>query len=86
MRISNKEMRLREIKSRLMLFPTKCEICGDSMQFEKMWKVWKWGINKRVYPHYYCKKCMHSKEDVLEYIDDYPASYGIAFVDDYPHN
>lgn len=86
MRRSNNEMRLRAIKSRLVLLPTTCEICRDSIQFEKMWKVYRWAVGKRIYPHCYCKKCMNTAQDVIEYIDEYPSSYGIAFVDRYPHN
>ena len=43
-----------------------------------------WGVNKKVWPYYYCQKCVKSKEDVLREIDDEEYGFGIAFVDDFP--
>ncbi len=65
----NNKKRLKRIKKRLAIFPTKCECCGDMISKEKMWKVDRWGVNKTIHTWHYCQECMPTAEDVLKEVD-----------------
>lgn len=74
--------RLQAVKLRSVLFDTKCQCCGDLISREKMYVVQRWGKDKAVENWYYCRECMHSKEDVLDEIYK-DGGRGIAYVDEY---
>lgn len=84
MKIDLHQKRLNAIKLRYYFFPRQCCSCRKEYAREKMYFVPCWGVNKKVWPYYYCQKCVKSKEDVLREIDDEEYGFGIAFVDDFP--
>lgn len=81
MRRTVKEKRLRAIKSKFMILARQCECCKEEVSFETMWEVKRWGVNNRIYLWNYCKRCMHTAEDVLNQIDNDACPWGIAYVD-----
>ena len=46
-----------------------------------MFRVYRWGVNKTVFAWWYCKKCMPTKQAVLDRIDSDKCPFGIAYVD-----
>lgn len=83
MKIDREKKRLKSIKLKYALFPTKCRCCKEEYKREKMWHVCRYGVNATVHDWYYCQNCMHSAEDVLNEIDTDGVPFGIAFVDDF---
>ena len=74
-------IRLKSIKLKLITSPTECCCCQNIFSFTKMYRVYRWGINKSANPFFYCTNCMHSKEEVLHEVDTDEISDGIAYVD-----
>ena len=83
MKTDNRKKRLKAIKLRFVFFSTKCEHCGNEYKRERMWQLYRYGINKTAYKWHYCRKCMHSAEDVLNEVDTDEFAFGIAGVDDF---
>lgn len=84
MKINRHEKRLKAIKTTYPLFlPKKCICCKNEYVREKMWKVFRWGVNKTAHEYDYCKNCMPDKESVLNRIDTDVCLFGIAGVDDF---
>ena len=81
MKVKPKNKRLKAVKPRFMLLPTKCESCHQEIYFEKMWKVSRWGMNQAVCTWHYCKNCMHSAEEVLKEVDTDDCPWGLAYID-----
>ena len=81
MKVNFEQKRLKAVKSRFRIFPTKCECCGEEFYFEKMWSILRWGINETCHNWYYCKKCMHSADEVLNEVDTDECPWGIAVID-----
>ena len=88
MQIDEKTKRLKAIKKRYVLMPTRCDCCGKEYIREKMWVVnrYCWNLHGELEHSekwYYCNECMHSKEDVLHRIDTDDCLLGIYGVDEY---
>jgi len=66
-----------------VLFPTKCSCCGEEYKREKMWHLYRYGVNETWYKWYYCHNCMHSAEDVLNEVDTDESIFGIAEIYDF---
>jgi hypothetical protein len=81
MKVSQEQLRLKEIKLKRVFWVTKCESCGNLFKKEKMWHVKRWGINRTHWSFYYCQNCMHSAEEVLNEIDTDANVFGIYPVD-----
>lgn len=79
----NNQKRLQAVKKRYVIFPKRCECCGDMISKEKMWKVDRWGVNKTIRTWHYCQECMPTPEDVLNEVDTDGSPFGIAFVDSF---
>jgi len=71
------------IEIKPLIFPVTCRCCGNDFVIEKMFKVDRWEINKIVHSWYFCKRCISTKEDVLNEIDTDECIFGIAFVDNH---
>ena len=82
MKGENTEKRLKAIKLKFVFFSTTCDFCRKEFKREKMWRVYRYGINQTSYKWYYCQKCMPTAEDVLYEIDTDEFPFGIAGVDD----
>lgn len=83
MKIDKHQKRLKAIKSKYAFFPTKCHICGEEYVREKMWEVYRYGVNGRRVDWHYCQRCMPSVEKVLHEIDTDHCPFGIWGID--PH-
>ena len=83
MKIDREQKRLNAIRLKLVIFPTKCRCCGEEYVREKMWQVYRWGINKTRHEWNYCQNCMTSKQDVLNEVDTDDVMFGIAEVDSF---
>lgn len=83
MKVDREKKRLKAIKLKYVLFSTKCECCGEEHKREKMWKLFRYGINETKHKRFYCQNCMKSAEDVLNEIDTDESPFGIAGVDDF---
>ena len=83
MKVRKEEKRLKAIKLKFVLFPTKCACCGEEHKREKMWQLYRYGINATFHKWHYCQKCMHSAEDVLHEVDTDEFNFGIVGVDDF---
>lgn len=83
MKIDRERKRLKAIKLKYVLFPAKCDCCGEEYTREKMWQFYRYEANKLSYKHYYCQNCMHSAEEVLHEIDTDESSFGLAGIDDF---
>lgn len=83
MKVDKKQKRLKAIKLKYVLFPTKCRCCGEEYKREKMWQFYRYGVNNMRFEWHYCQNCMHSAEDVLNEIDTDESPYGLAGVDNY---
>lgn len=85
MMIDQEQKRLKYIKLKYVLFPTRCSCCKNKYKKEKMWQVHRYGVNKTVHKWCYCQNCMHSAKEVLNEIDTDESIFGIAYVDDFYH-
>ena len=83
MKVNKKQKRLKAIKLKYVLFPTKCECCGEEYKREKMWQLYRYGINETYHKWHYCQNCMHSAEEVLHEIDTDEFIFGLAGIDDF---
>ena len=83
MRIDIEQKRLNAIKEKLMFVETECKCCGNFFRFEKMWYVWRDGVNHRANLWCYCKNCMPTAEAVLHEIDTDACFFGIAGIDEH---
>ena len=81
MKLDKEQKRLKAIKLKYVLFPTKCACCGKEYKREKMWQVYRYDMLGLDYKWHYCQNCMHSAEEVLYEIDTDEAPWGIANVD-----
>ncbi|MBU5331764.1 hypothetical protein KQI61_06105 [Anaerocolumna aminovalerica] len=82
MMITKEQKRLNSIKEiKPLLFYRTCHCCDNDFVKEKIFKVDRWGVNNSVHSWYFCKKCMSTKEDVLNEIDTDECIFGIAYVD-----
>lgn len=81
MKVDKEQKRLKAIKLKYVLFPTKCDCCGEEYKLEKMWQFDRWGINKSVRRWHFCQNCMHSAEEVLNEIDTDEYPFGLADID-----
>lgn len=82
MKVEREQKRLKAIKLKYVHFPKRCSCCGEEFKREKMWQVYRYGINEVWNKFYYCQNCMHSAKDVLNEIDTDALIWGIAGVDD----
>lgn len=82
MRINIQERRLKKIKDRFVFWGTRCECCGEVVKFEKMWRVWRDGVNHTNHLWSYCKHCMPTAKAVLHEIDTDGCIFGIAGIDE----
>lgn len=83
MKISKEQKRLKAIKLKYVIFPTKCECCGEDYKREKMWQFWRYGVNQTWNKWHYCRNCMPSAEAVLHEIDTDEIVFGLAGIDDF---
>lgn len=83
MKVDREQKRLKAIKLKYVLFPTKCDCCGEKYKREKMWQLYRYGVNKTWHKWYYCQRCMHSAEEVLNEVDTDETIFGIAGIDDF---
>ena len=84
MKVDMKQKRLKAIKLKYVFFPKKCRCCGEEYKREKMWQLYRYGINKIWGKCHYCQNCMHSAEDVLNEIDTGKSVlFGLAGIDDF---
>lgn len=77
------ERRLAAIKDRFYFSSKECACCKSKISLERVWSVWRYGINKSRHQWFYCKTCMPTAEDVLHEIDTDEIMFGIADVDDF---
>lgn len=70
--------RLKAVRKHYVIFPKRCECCGDIISKEKMWEVDRWGVNKTIHKWHYCQECMQTAEDVLNEVDTDDCHFGIA--------
>ena len=77
------ERRLNAIKLKFFFFSRECACCKCHVKLEKMWSVWRYGINKTWHQWFYCQDCMKSAEEVLHEIDTDSIPFGIAGVDSF---
>ena len=84
MKVDKEQKRLKAIKLKYVLFPTKCNCCGEIYKREKMWQVYRYAMSG-MYKWHYCQNCMHSAEEVLYEIDTDAVPWGISGVDDRFH-
>lgn len=82
-KVNREQKRLKAIKLKYFFFGRECASCGEKFKREKMWRVYRYGINQTCHPWYYCKNCMHSAEEVLYEIDTDESIFGIAVVDNF---
>lgn len=85
MKVDKEQKRLKAIKLKYVLFPTKCNCCGEVYKREKMWQVYCYAAMTGMYKWHYCQNCMHSAEEVLYEIDTDAVPWGISGVDDRFH-
>ena len=64
-KVNREQKRLKAIKLKYFFFGRECASCGEKFKREKMWRVYRYGINQTCHPWYYCQNCMHSAEEVL---------------------
>ena len=83
MKVDKEQKRLKAIKLKYVLFPTKCKCCGEEYKREKMWQLYRYGINKTWNKWHYCQNCIHSAEEVLHEIDTDESIFGLAGIDDF---
>lgn len=83
MKVDKEQKRLKAIKLKYVLFPTKCDYCEEKYKREKMWQLYRYGANKRWHEWHYCQRCMHSAEEVLNEVDTDESPFGIAGIDDF---
>lgn len=83
MKVDKEQKRLKSIKLKYVLFPTKCDYCEEEYKREKMWQLYRYGANKRWHEWHYCQRCMHSAEEVLNEVDTDESPFGIAGIDDF---
>lgn len=83
MKISKEQKRLKAIKLKYVLFPTKCESCGEYYKREKMWQFYRYDVNQTWNKWNYCRNCMPSAEAVLHEIDTDEIIFGLAGIDDF---
>ena len=83
MKITLEKRRLKEIKLKFFFFPRECACCKCHVKLERMWAVWRYGVNKTCHQWFYCQDCMKTAEDVLNEIDTDSCMFGIAGVDSY---
>ena len=81
MQIDEKTKRLKAIKKRYVLMPTRCDCCGKEYIRKKMWVVERycWNLHGEL-EH---SEKWHSKEEVLHRIDTDDCLFGIYGVDEY---
>ena len=84
MKVDKEQKRLKAIKLKYVLFPKKCDCCGETYKREKMWQVYRYDMLGASKWHY-CQNCMHSAEEVLYEIDTDAVPEGISGVDDRFH-
>ena len=65
MKIDHHQKRLNAIKLKYVFFPKKCMICREEYRKERMYRVDRWVVNQRVLECWYCQRCIHSKEELL---------------------
>ena len=84
MKVDKHKKRLKAIKLKYVFFPTKCRCCKEEYKREKMWLVYRYGINKVTVKCRYCQNCLRSAKDVLNEIDR-PTSplFGIIGIDEF---
>ena len=85
MKVDKEQKRLKAIKLKYVLSPTKCDCCGEEYKREKMWQFYRYGINESWHKWHYCQNCMHSAEEVLHEIDTDESIFGLAGIDDFNH-
>lgn len=83
MKVDKEHKRLKAIKLKYVLFPTKCSCCGKVYFGDKMWNLYRYGIKKTWHKWHYCQMCMHSAEEVLNEVDTDECIFGIAGVDNF---
>lgn len=83
MKIDRDQKRLNAIKLKYVLFPTKCNCCGEEYKKEKMWQLYRYGINKTWNKWNYCQNCMHSAKEVLDEVDTDECNFGLAGIDNF---
>ncbi len=83
MKVDKEQKRLKAIKLKYVRSDTECDYCGEEFKREKMWRVNRYGVNRRIHTWHYCQNCMHSAKEVLNEIDTDACSFGIAYVDDF---
>ena len=83
MKFRKEKKRLKAIKLKFVFSPTQCERCGKECIGERMWQLYRYGINETVHKWHYCQECMHSAEAVLHEVDTDEFNFGIAGVDDF---
>lgn len=81
MRVNREQKRLKAIKLKYVLSPTECNCCGNEYKREKMWRLYRYGINKSYNKRYYCQNCMHSAKEVLNEVDTDECPFGLAGID-----
>jgi len=85
MKVDKEKKRLKAIKLKYVLVPTKCDCCEEKYKREKMWQFNRWGLNKTIHKWHYCQNCMHSAEEVLNEVDTDEYHLGLAGIDDPIH-
>lgn len=83
MKVDKEQKRLKAIKLKYVLFPTKCNCCGEEYKREKMWQLYRYGVNKTWHAWHYCQNCMHSAKEVLNEVDTDECCWGIAGIDSF---
>lgn len=69
MKVDKEQKRLKAIKRKYILFPTRCDCCKEEYKMEYMWQFYRYGVNNSRIRVNYCQHCMPSAEDVLHEID-----------------
>ena len=83
MEAKKNEKRLKAIKLKYVFLKTKCNLCQNEYNLEKMWIVYRYGINKTTHKFSYCQNCIRSKLDVLNEIDTDEYPFGIVDADSF---
>ena len=83
MKVDKEQRRLKSIKLKYVFFTTKCHYCGQLYKREKMWQLYRYGINATWQKWHYCQNCMHSAEEVLNEVDTDEFPSGIAGIDNF---
>ena len=69
MKVDKEKKRLKAIKLKYVLFPTKCSCCNKEYKREKMWQIYLDDVNQTWTKWHYCQNCMHSAEEVLKEVN-----------------